>query len=110
MVSSDVVREFRIKTAAFFGLVAIQTGIGISYKLATKGQQGFAFSTTSAVTMSEFAKFVMAFCFLLVDHWRRPVEERAEGTFGFITKALGTVHEQLDSNSVFHILLMSLLY
>eukprot|EP00746_Dinoflagellata_sp_MGD_P167952 gnl/MRDRNA2_/MRDRNA2_98976_c0_seq1.p1 gnl/MRDRNA2_/MRDRNA2_98976_c0~~gnl/MRDRNA2_/MRDRNA2_98976_c0_seq1.p1 ORF type:complete len:424 (+),score=77.12 gnl/MRDRNA2_/MRDRNA2_98976_c0_seq1:74-1345(+) len=106
----DTLGEFRIKTIAFFSLVAIQTCVGITYKLSTQGSKGFAFSTTSAVTISEFAKLVMAFVFHMVDHWRRPVEESAEGTFGFAHKAMGTVAEQLDRHSVFHILCMSFLY
>lgn len=106
----DTLKEFRIKTIAFCGLVAIQTCVGITYKLSTQGTKGFAFSTTSAVTISEFAKLVMAFCFHLVDHWRRPVEESAEGTFGFIHKAMGTIAEQVDRHSIFHILCMSFLY
>jgi hypothetical protein len=109
-MAAEQLSEVRIKTIAFFSLVAIQTCVGITYKLSTQGTKGFAFSTTSAVTISEFFKLLMAFVFNIADHWRRPVEDRAEGTFGFIHKAMGAMHEQLDISSIFHILCMSFLY
>jgi len=107
---ADALREVRIKAIAFFSLVGIQTCIGITYKLATVGKKGFAFSTTSAVTMSEFAKLLLAFSFLLVDHWRKQGEQRVDGNFGFVQQALGTIREQLELMAVLNILVLSLMY
>ena len=48
---------------AFIGLVIIQVGIGLIYKLAAAGSSGYAFSQASALAMSEAFKLGMSSLF-----------------------------------------------
>jgi hypothetical protein len=49
---------------AFFGLVVIQSSVGIIYKFAAAGSGSYAFSEAGSLAMSELTKFFMSIAFL----------------------------------------------
>lgn len=113
--SAEQLAELRIKGLAFAGLVAIQTTIGITYKIAAAGGAGgskFAFSTTSAITMSEFVKLSLSSCFHLVAQWRTDSvgTEHSPALSVIVQRAASAAYAQLDKTSAMHILLLSFLY
>lgn len=69
MVKDTNVASNAVKAVAFFGLVGIQTCIGMINKIAfISGGGHFTFAPTSALTIAEFVKFLMSLWFHINDY------------------------------------------
>lgn len=91
------------KVAACASLVTVSTLVGVLYKMSQASGGGFKYSTTSAITISEFVKFWLSFGFHVMD--TTPVA----GSSRFAT-AVEKAREQLPQWAVMQIWVLSLLY
>lgn len=94
----------RTQLLAGFGLVCVTTSVGVLYKVSQSAAGGFSYSTTSAITMSEFCKFVMS-CSLHLHN----TAQRKEG-FRVVSSACASARSQLSLWAAMQILTLSFLY
>jgi len=96
----------RVKALACASLAAISTCIGVVYKASQVSSGGFKYSTTSAITIAEFVKLVLAVFFHSFDPSHRSLHVGA----GRMSSAWMSAKEQLSFTAVANIWVLSALY
>lgn len=91
------------KAAACASLVTVSTLVGVLYKMSQASGGGFKYSTTSAITISEFVKFWLSLGFHVMD--TTPVAGSSR-----LATAVERAREQLPQWAVMQIWVLSLLY
>lgn len=93
----------RVKLLAGAGMVAISTTMGVLYKVSQAATGGFHYSTTSAITLAEFAKLLMSWSFHAIDIRRSNPDK------GW-SEVWVSIRDQLSLGAIGHIWLLSFLY
>jgi len=95
--------DSRTELLAGLALVCVTTSVGVLYKVSQSASGGFAYSTTSAITIAELIKLFMSCMF----HFHDASHRKESAGFASV---LSSVRSQLSRGAVLQIWLLSLLY